>query len=91
MASIRRRATADGKTTYRVQLRVRAFSPQTATSARKTGAKRWAEQTGRAIHEGRYLTPNEARRHTPGELVDRDFDRIAKTRPHPLSKQRLLG
>jgi integrase len=75
-----------------VQVRVRGFPPQTATFARKTDAKRWAEQTEAAIHEGRYFTTNEARRHTLGDIIDRYLARLEKTRAHAHSKQlQLLG
>jgi integrase len=92
MASIQQRTTADRKTTYRVQVRVRGFPPQTATFTRKTDARRWAEQTEAAMHEGRYFTTNEARRHTLVELIDRYLARLEKTKPHAVPKQRqLLG
>ncbi len=38
MATIEARKTSDGKTSYRVKIRIRGFPAQSATFERKTGA-----------------------------------------------------
>lgn len=71
MASIQERRSKDGKTTFRVQVRLKGHPQETATFERKTDAKKWAQQTEAAIREGRYFKTTEAKRHTFGEMVDR--------------------
>ena len=73
MASIEKRTTGKG-TAYRVKIRIRGYAPQSATFERLTDAKRWAQQTETAIHEGRYFKTAEAKRHTLAEMVDRFID-----------------
>lgn len=71
VANIQERKSKDGKTSYRVQVRLKGFPPQTATFERKTDAKRWVLETEAAIREGRYFKTKEARRRTLAELCDR--------------------
>lgn len=85
MATIQPRKTADGKTSYRVMVRLKGFPAQTATFPRLTDARRWAQQTEAAIREGRHFKTTEAKRHTLGELADRyakDFLPEKKDGPH---------
>jgi len=72
MASIEKRTTAtDGKTTYRVKVRLKGYPTQTATFHRLTDAKKWAQHTEAAIREGRHFKTAEAKKHTFAELIDR--------------------
>lgn len=71
MATIQERQTADGKTHYRVMIRLKGYPAQTETFERKTDAKRWATQTEAAIREGRHFGTTEAKRRTLGELLVR--------------------
>ncbi len=71
MAVIEKRETKDGRTQYRVKVRLKGYPPQTSTHARRSDAKKWAQDTESAIREGRYFNKAEARKHTLGELVDR--------------------
>ena len=71
MASIEKRTDSQGRTTYRVKVRIQGAAPQTATFKRKTDADKWAKSTESAIHEGRYLPTSEARKHTLANLIDR--------------------
>ncbi len=57
MATFEPRTTPEGKTSYRVKIRIRGFPAQSATFERKTDAKNWAAQTESAIREGRYYHP----------------------------------
>lgn len=58
-------------TKYRVLIRLKGFPPQSATFARKTDAKKWAQDTESAIRDGRYFKTAEAKRHTAAEMIDR--------------------
>ncbi|MDJ0862038.1 MAG: site-specific integrase [Gammaproteobacteria bacterium] len=71
MATIRERSSKDGKSRYHVQVRLKGYPPQTASFARKTDAKAWAQQTEAAIREGRHFKTVEAKRHTLAETIDR--------------------
>jgi integrase len=71
MANIEKRTTQDGKTSYRVKIRLKGYPAQSATFDRLTDAKRWAQQTEAAIREGRHFKTAEAKKHTLGELIDR--------------------
>jgi len=76
MAYIQTRRTQDGKTRYRVQVRLKGTPTQTATFERKTDAKRWAEATETAIRERRYFKTREAQRRTLKAAIDRYFDEV---------------
>jgi hypothetical protein len=45
MAYIQERTTEDGKTHFRVQIRLKGYPITSATFERKTDAKQWAQQT----------------------------------------------
>ena len=49
MAYIQERETEDGKTHYRVQVRLKGNPTTSATFKRETDAKLWAQQTESAI------------------------------------------
>jgi len=42
MASIEKRTTSDGNTSYRVKVRLKGYPVQTGTFERLTDAKKWA-------------------------------------------------
>lgn len=71
MANIEKRTTQDGKTSYRVKVRLKGYPAQSATFDRLTDAKKWAAATESAIREGRHFKTTEAKKHTLAELVDR--------------------
>jgi integrase len=71
MANIEKRISGDGKTSYRVKIRLKGYPSQSATFERLTDAKKWAQQTESAIREGRHFKTTEAKRHTLAELIDR--------------------
>jgi len=81
MAYIQERETQDGKTHYRVQVRLKGFPVTTATFERKTDAKLWAQQTEAAMREGRHFKTSEAKKHTLGDLIDRYIDSVVPTKP----------
>jgi len=71
MASIEERTTDEGKTRYRVLVRLKGHPSQSATFERLTDARKWASKTETDIREGRYFKYSEARRHTVAEMIDR--------------------
>ena len=71
MDSIEKRIVQDGKTTYRVKIRLKGYPTQTATFHRVTDAKRWVQDTESSIREGRHFKTSEAKKHTLSELIDR--------------------
>ena len=68
MATIEKRTTGDGKTTYRVKVRIKGFTPETASFERLTDAKQWAAKTEADIRAGRYF--GQSKRHTFNDLAD---------------------
>ncbi len=90
MATIQRRATKNGKSHYRVIVRLRGHPCTTATFHRKTDAKRWAQQVETAIREGRYFKTREAKRRTLAELIDRYIEHVVAMRPKGRKKLRYL-
>ena len=76
MATFQKRT--DGKAvTYRVQIRMKGYPPESATFDRLTDAREWASITERAIKERKYF--GASRRHTLAELLDKyEADRAAE-------------
>ncbi len=71
MATIEKRTTDDGKTSYRVKVRLKGYPAQTATFERLTDAKKWVQHTEAAIREGRYFKTTEAKKHTLADAIER--------------------
>ena len=89
MANIEKRISKDGKTSYRVKVRLKGFPVQNATFDRLTDARKWAQQTESAIREGRHFKTTEAKKRTLEELIDRYITDILPTKPKN-SKNTLL-
>ncbi len=82
MAYVETRKTADGKTTYRAQIRRKGAPTINQTFARLTDAKKWAGTTEADIRAGRYVGDAEAQKHTLGDAVDRYVrDVLPRKRP----------
>ena len=81
MAYIQERKDKDGKTHFRMQIRLKGYSIETATFDRKTDAKLWAHKTESAMREGRHFKATEAKKHTLGKLVDRYIQNVIPTKP----------
>src|SRR5437868_4479810 len=81
MAAIQKRITKDGKTMYRVRIRLKGFPLQCATFARLTDARDWVQQTEAAVKEGRYFKTTEAKRHTLGDAIDRYIKHVMPNKP----------
>jgi len=80
MAYIEPRKAKDGKTRYRVQIKMKGYPAQTATFERKTDAKKWAQDIESAIRDGRHFKTVEAKRHTFEEMIDRYIKSILPTK-----------
>lgn len=87
MANFETRETQDGKTSYRVKIRLKGYPPQTATFQRLTDAKKWAAATESAIREGRHFKTAEAKKHTLADLVDRYIKDVLPTKPKQAERQ----
>lgn len=81
MANIEKRTGRDGKTTFRVKVRLKGFPTQNASFERLTDARKWAQQTESAIREGRHFKTSEAKRHTLQETIDRYLKYVIPNKP----------
>ena len=91
MATIRERQAKDGRTHYAARIRIKGHPQQSATFKRKTGARRWVQQTEAAIRERRNFKTSEAKRRTIGEMIDRYARDVLPTKPRsaPFQKYQL--
>ncbi len=87
MATIETRTDQNGKTTYRVKVRLKGHPVQSATFTRLTDAKKWAAATESAIREGRHFKTAEAKKHTLADLVNRYIKDVLPTKPKQLIDQ----
>lgn len=71
MATIEERTDRNGKTSYRVKIRIKGYPVQSATFDRKTDAKKWIQDTESSIRSGKHFKTIEAKKHTVGEMIDR--------------------
>jgi len=71
MATIEKRTTDTGDTSYRVKIRLKGYPTQTATFKRITDAKKWVQDTESAIRDGRHFKTAAAKKHTFAEMIDR--------------------
>jgi len=88
MATIEKRTTESGETSYRVKIRLKGYPAQTATFKRLTDAKKWIQDTESAIREGRHFKTAEAKKHTLADLVDRYIKDVLPTKPKQSYAQR---
>lgn len=79
MATIQKRVDSKGNVTYRAQVRLKGFPPQSATFTRLTDAKKWVQDTESAIREGRYFKTTEARKHTLNDAIQRYREQFPET------------
>lgn len=75
MASIQRRVGKDGVASYRAQVRLKGFAPDSASFERITDAKAWAQKTEADMRAGRHF--GASKRHTFNELAD-EYEPYAK-------------
>ena len=87
MANIEKRTNQDGKTSYRVKIRLKGYPTQSATFDRLTDARKWVQQTESAIREGRHFKTREAKRHTLTEAITRYINDVIPTKPKNTAAQ----
>lgn len=87
MATISKRPAGDGKFSYQVKVRIRGYPQQSATFAKLTKARQWAQKVETEIREGRYFKTREAQRHTVGDLVDKYIRDVLPNKPKSKDKQ----
>jgi integrase len=88
MATIQKRTSKDGITTYTATVRLKGYPIQNATFKRLTDAKRWIQDTESAIREGRHFKTAEAKKHTLADLIDRYIKDVLPTKPKSERRQR---
>ncbi len=71
MATISRRVSKNGKTSYQAKIRLKGHPAYSASFSRLTDAKLWVAKTEVAIRTETYSLTNEAQKHTLAELIDR--------------------
>ena len=69
MAQIDKRVNSKGEVTYRVRIRLKGYPLTTATFARKTEAKVWAQQTEANMRAGRHIKNTEGKNKTVADLI----------------------
>lgn len=69
MASIEKRTSEDGSTSYRVKVRMKGQPPESATFDRLTDAREWSKKIEADMKAGRHF--GISKRHTVSELLDR--------------------
>ena len=91
MATIEKRLNKKSTTAYYIKIRLKGHPVQYASFSRLTDAKRWAQSTEAAIHEGRHFKTNEAKKHTLGDAIKRYRKEVlphkpgcARSQPHHL-------
>lgn len=89
MATIQERKSADGKIKYRAIVRLKGYPTQSATFARKTDAKKWAQDTESAIRHGRHFKTVEAKKHTFQEMVHRYIENVLPLKPKVYKNQKM--
>jgi integrase len=89
MASIEKRTSSDGATSYRVKVRLKGCPIQSATFERLTDAKKWVQDTESAIREGRHFKTSEAKKHTAKELINRYIKEILPRKPKSFVDQKI--
>jgi integrase len=89
MATIVRRTSKNGQTSYRAQVRRKGASALSATFEKLSDARKWAQATEAAIVEGRHFKTAEAKRHTVSDMIDRYCrDVLPAKAPESRRKQR---
>lgn len=88
MANIEKRVSREGDTSYRVKVRLKGHPAQSATFARLTDARKWAQDTESAIRNGRHFKTTEAKRHTLADMIDRYLREVLPSKPKSLVNQK---
>jgi integrase len=89
VANIESRRAENGSISYRVKVRLKGHSTESATFERLTDARRWAQATEAAMRDGRHFRTAEAKRHTLADLVDRFVCEVLPHKPKNASNTKL--
>mgnify|MGYP001166069930 CR=1 FL=1 len=82
MATIEKRTTKGGDTTYRAKVRLRGEAPRSRTFRRLTDAKAWAAKVESDLGHGVYVATTADRRRTLADLIDTYVDEYLPTKAH---------
>ena len=88
MAYIEKRTSADGKVSYRAQIRIKGVPTINETFPTKRLAESWAKKTEIEIKEGKHFRTAESKKHTVAELIDRYIKSILPRKPKSIRKQK---
>lgn len=87
MATIQKRSGRDGKTSYRVQIRLKGFEKETASFERLTDAKQWATKIEADMRAGRHF--GQSKRHTFNELADEYLEHAKELQSYDQRKRHI--
>lgn len=92
MATIEYRKNGDGKTSYRVKVRLTGERPRSRTFDRLTDAKAWAATVEADLGRGVHVPTAKERRRTVGDLIDRYLAEALplKSAQRDVERQRVL-
>lgn len=76
MANIEKRTSKNGKTSYRVKIRIKGCPPLSETFPNLTMARDWAAKMEIQIKEGLHFTIIESKKHTLAELIDNYLSKV---------------
>ena len=91
MANIQKRTNNKGDISYRVQIRLKGYPPQTATFERLTDARTWAKHTETEIQQGRHFKTAESKKHSLSQAIERYFKDILAHRQNPINQKTYLN
>tara|TARA_B100001989_G_C24550011_1_gene473720 strand:- start:4492 stop:5580 length:1089 start_codon:yes stop_codon:yes gene_type:complete len=91
MATIRKRLNSKGETSFHVQVRIKGYTPETASFSRLTDAKHWAQNIESAMREGRHFKTSASKKHTLGEAIDRYDREVLSHRKNPVNQKKYLS
>ena len=76
MASIQKRITKEGRTTYRALVRIKGSPTKSATFDRRSDARRWSQKKEEELRSTNLTCSIKNKQHTLGELVDRYVSQV---------------
>lgn len=87
MATIRKRTSKAGVTSYHVQVRKKGFPPFTETFERKTDAQKWADDKEAELRQQKFFKYELHQKHTVADLIDRYIKTVLPTKPNSRANQ----
>lgn len=88
MASIEERTARDGSKSYRAKVRLKGFPPVTSSFARKTDAKRWAEDQAALLRARRHSPYLIAQKTRLSDVIERYLADVLPLKPGSARSQR---